>query len=145
MKRLTTILCSIAFMISGFVIFYAKPEPQNKIYALSPPTQLTIVRNALPLDLQLDLAKHDSIIYRTDTIVQHDTVQIVKYKTKYRAQKKHVEPDSLQPPVTLDTLYVPELKISIQMSKDVLMDTTLILIPDSNKCPKIQPLRTCGE
>lgn len=144
MKRLTTIMCSIAFMISGFLISFMKPEPQNEIHASSP-MQLTITRNALPLDLQLDLAKHDSIIHRIDTIVQHDTVQIVKYKTKYRAPKKTIEPDSLPSPVTKDTLYVPELRVFIQMSKDVLMDTTFVIKPDSNKCPNIQPLRECEE
>lgn len=104
-------------------------------------TLLTVPTTALPLDLQLDLAKRDSIRNRPDTVILHDTVRIVKYKIKYRAPKKPVEPDSLPTPAKPDTLFVPKLKISIQMSKDVLMDTTFTVIPDSVKCPHIQPLQ----
>lgn len=143
MKRFTTILCSIAFMISGFLISFMKSEPQNQLRAA--PSPLIVTRSALPLDLQLDLAKRDSVKTRVDTIVLHDTVQVVKYKTKYRAPKKVTEPDSLPAPVAPDTLCVSQLKIFIQMSKDVLMDTTFVIKPDSNGCPKIQPLRVCEE
>lgn len=88
----------------------------------------------MPLDLQLNMAKHDSVIIQKDTIIHHDTVQVVKYKTKYIERKKAVEPDSLQPAVK-DTLYVPELKIRIQMSEDVLMDTTITVKPENCKLP----------
>lgn len=121
-----------------------KTDSQNQLHAADSPP-IVITRGALPLDLQLDLAKHDPVVNRVDTIIRHDTVQVVRYKTKYRAQKKMVEPDSLPSSVTQDTLYVPELKIFIQMGKDVLMDTTFTRKPDSVKCPKIQPLRECEE
>lgn len=146
MRRFTTILCSIAFMIAGFIISFMKPpELQNQLHA-APVAPIVLSRGALPLDLQLDLAKHDSIQIRKDTIVLHDTVQVVKYKIKYRAPKKKVaEPDSLPAPAKPDTLSVPKLKILIQMSEDVLMDTTFTVVPDSVECPQIQPLRACEE
>lgn len=145
MKRFTTILCSIAFMIAGFMIAFMKPpEAHNQLHA-APVAPIVLSRSALPLDLQLDLAKHDSVKILRDTIVLHDTVRIVKYKTKYRTPKKAVEPDSLLSPAKPDTLSVPKLKILIQVSKDVLMDTTFTVIPDSVKCPQIQPLQERGE
>lgn len=144
MKRFTTVLCSIAFMIAGFMIAFMKTDQQNQLHAAENPP-IVITKGALPLDLQLDLEKHNPVVNRTDTIIQHDTVHVVKYKIKYRAQKKAVEPDSLPSSANQDTLFVPELKIFIQMGKDVLMDTTFVEKPDSNKCPKIQPLRECEE
>lgn len=145
MKRFTTILCSIAFMIAGFMISFMKPpEPQNQLHAATLPP-LTISRGALPLDLRLDLNKHDSVQIRRDTIILHDTVRVVKYKIKYRTPKKQVEPDSLPAPAKPDTLYVPRLKIFIQTSEDVLVDTTFAIIPDSSKCRTIQPLRAHEE
>lgn len=144
MKRFTTILCSIAFMISGFLISFMKTEPQNQLHAAQS-APIVLSRGALPLDLQLDLEKRDQNIDRKDTIILHDTVHVVKYKTRYRALKKTVEPDSLPSPAIKDTLYVPELRVLIQTSKDVLVDTTFVIKPDSNKCQKIQPLRECEE
>lgn len=121
-----------------------KTEPQNQLHAAQN-APIVLSKGALPLDLRLDLEKRDQNIDRKDTIILRDTVQIVKYKTKYRALKKTVEPDSLPSLVTKDTLYVPELRVLIQMSEDVLMDTTFVIKPDSNKCQKIQPLRECEE
>jgi hypothetical protein len=144
MKRFTTILLSVAFVVSGFMISFMKIDPQNQLHA-APIAPIVLSSRALPLDLQLDLAKYDSINSRVDTIIRHDTVRVVKYKTKYRAPKKAVEPDSLLAPAIKDTLYVPKLKIFIQMGKDVLMDTTFIRKPDSIECPKMQPLRECEE
>lgn len=143
MKRFTTIVCSLAFMIAGFMISFMKPStPQNQLHA-APLAPITISKSALPLDLQLDLAKHDSVETRRDTIVVHDTVHVVKYKIKYRTPKKVVEPDSLPAPAKPDTLSVPKLKILIQVGEDVLTDTTFTVIPDSVKCPQIQPLQEC--
>lgn len=143
MKRLTTILCALAFMVSGILLTNMTVPQQNQLYAAQPP--IIIQRSTLPLDLQLDLAKHDSENNRTDTIIQHDTVHVVKYKIKYRAPKKTVEPDSLSPVVAPDTSNVSMLNILIRMSEDVLMDTTIIVKPVNDSCPKIQPLRECKE
>jgi len=137
-------MCSLAFMISGFLISFMKADPQNQLYAAET-TPIVLSRGALPLDLQLDLEKKDRIVEKTDTVILRDTVQVVKYKTKHRAQKKSVEPDSLLTPAKPDTLYVPELRILIQVSEDVLMDSTFVIKRVGNKCPVIQPLRECKE
>lgn len=121
-----------------------KTEPQNQLYAAQT-TPIVLSRGALPLDFQLNLEKEDRIVEKTDTVILHDTVQVVKYKTKYRAQKKSVDPDSLPTPVKPDTLYVPELRILIQMSEDVLMDSTFVIKRVNNECQVIQPLRECKE
>ena len=131
-------------MISGFLISFMKSDPQNQLYAAQQPP-IVLTRSALPLDLQLDLEKKDKVVEKTDTVILHDTVQVVKYKTKYRAQKKLTEPDSLLTPAKPDTLYVPELRILIQMSEDVLMDSTFTIKRVSSECPEIQPLRECKE
>lgn len=144
MRRFTTIMCSLAFMISGFLISFMKSNNQNQLHAAQS-TPIILSRGALPLDFQLNLEKKDRIVEKTDTVILHDTVQVVKYKTKYRAQKKLVEPDSLLAPAKPDTLYVPELRILIQMSEDVLMDSTFIIRRVGNGCPVIQPLREYKE
>lgn len=131
------------FLIAGIILSNIQGQKQNQLHAASPP--ITVLKTELPLDLQLDLAKHDSTLHRIDTIIQHDTVHVVKYKIKYRAPKKSVEPDSLPTPAITDTLCVPELKVRIQMGKDVLMDSVLLVNPELLKYPKIQPLQESEE
>ena len=142
MKRFATILCSAMFLIAGILLSNIEGQKQNQLHA-SPP--ITVIKTELPLDLQLDLAKRDSSLHRIDTVIQHDTVHIVKYKIKYRAPKKSIEPDSLPTSATSDTLCVPELKVRIQMGEDVLMDSVLLVNPELLKHPKIQPLQESEE
>ena len=144
MRKLTTILCSMAFMISGFLITFMKSEPQNQLHA-APVAPLFITKEALPLDLQSGLAKNDKSIVPKDTVILRDTVHVVKYRTKYRAPKKMVRPDSIPSPARSDTLYVPELRVIIQTSKDVLVDTTFTIKPVNSGCPELQPLRASEE
>lgn len=128
MKRFTTIICSVLFMLAGYFVASREPSHSNMIYAADyspPPVKIGV--NDLPLDLQLDLTRTDTV-RDTVTIIHHDTVQVVKYKTKYRTHKPSVEPDTLlaQPK---DTLYVPSLKVKMQMGEKELMDTIITLGP----------------
>lgn len=129
MKRLTTIICSLAFMVAGiFIMYNGKTASHKQLHAATPPP----VATPLPLDLQLDIAKRfnkgPEVIRDTITVVHHDTVPVVKYKVKYRAPKKSVEPDTL-PTQIHDTLYVPSLKVKMQMGEKELMDTIITLGP----------------
>lgn len=116
-------------MLAGvFIVFHGKDASYKKLHAenlRNPPAEI-------PLDLQLDIAKRfntdPEVIRDTITVVRHDTVHTVKYKTKYRAPKKSVEPDTL-PTQVIDTLCVPSLKIKMQMGEKELMDTIITLGP----------------
>lgn len=90
MKRLTTVILAIAFMIAGVsAAFMDFSPPGNKtLMAATLPQQPLVWNNngAMPLDLQLDLDKRLSreaptvIESRTDTVY----VDKVKWKTRYR-------------------------------------------------------------
>lgn len=115
-------------MLAGiFIVSNGSPPKYKQLHAES------VQPTALPLDLQLDIAKRfntaPEVIRDTITVVRHDTVHTVKYKTKYRVPKKSVEPDTL-PKQAIDTLYVPSLKIKMQMGEKELMDTIITLGPD---------------
>lgn len=89
MKRLATILCSLAFMVSGIVLAMTenKNPPGGSYKALyASPTDL-------PVDVQLDLLRSRV----KDTIVIHDTVQVNNIK--------YVRVSA--PESTTDTLYLP--------------------------------------
>ena len=109
---------------SGYKDLHAEP-------ARATPFQVT---PQLPLDIQLDMLKRANeviepeMIHDTVTVVRHDTVHTVKYKVKYRTPKKSVEPDTL-PTQMKDTLYVPSLKVKMQMGEKELMDTIITLGP----------------
>ena len=116
------------FLLAGYFVASKVPHEQNTMYAASrTPPVTTIGVESLPLDLRLDLNKQDTV-RDTVTIVHHDTVHVVKYKTKRRTKKRLVEPDTL-PAQKKDTLYVPSLKIKMQMGKKELMDTIITLGP----------------
>lgn len=121
-------------MIAG--IFIASKEyPKHgykDLYAAPAPRATPSLMTQLPLDVQLDMLKRANEVHETThdtiTIVRHDTVHTVKYKTKYRVPKKSVEPDTL-PKQAIDTLYVPSLKVKMQMGEKELMDTIITLGP----------------
>lgn len=102
MRRLTTILCSIAFMVCGISLAITTKSPPISDYkALNAATMsnmpvLDYSNVQLPLDMQLDQAKKD-----TDTvyITKTDTVKIPVTKVK---RKKVYVPN---PIVKRDTIY----------------------------------------
>lgn len=78
MKNVTTILCSIAFLVAGWLLATEESEGSfefNKHQTLSAATmpQSNVV-SMLPLDVQLDLGKRTQL---TDTVgKQHDTIYV---------------------------------------------------------------------
>lgn len=90
MKKLTTIICVVAFMIAGISVAfmdYSPPGAKTMNAAIVPALQWD-VRGKMPLDLQLDLdkklSKEASI---KDSVHIRDSVRIiekVKWKTRYK-------------------------------------------------------------
>ena len=75
MKQVTTILCSIAFMLAGFFLASAEHSEMlgfNKHQTLSAATISQSQVSMLPLDVQLDLGKKtqltDSVVTKRDTV-----------------------------------------------------------------------------
>lgn len=94
MKKLTTILCAICFMIGGISLAIHDHEVRktNEIMA-SPPGQLVwnVPKRNIPLDLQLDLEKrqlNESPV--KDSVNIRDSVNYI-YKVKYIYKKKERE------------------------------------------------------
>ena len=77
MKNVTTILCSIAFLIAGWLLATEESEGSfefNKHQTLSAATMPKRMVSMLPLDVQLDLGKRTQV---TDAVEkQHDTVYV---------------------------------------------------------------------
>lgn len=83
MKKITTILCSLAFMISGIMMAWQEVNPvvvtpTQDVAAATPIYIPTFNPTQLPLDVQMSLG----IAQSKDTvrIVEHDTVQVTKIK-----------------------------------------------------------------
>ncbi len=124
MKRLTTVILAVAFMIAGVAAaFMDFSPPGNKTMMAATIPQPVLQWNTngkLPLDLQLDLDKrlsHESCT--VDTIRMTDTVYVdkIKWKTRYKLRTNRTEernmgthpaavtPDSMPPvPVITRTL-----------------------------------------
>ena len=90
MKRLTTMVCAICFMIAGvsLAIYNRSSYQQNEIMA-SPPGQLmwNIPKGNIPLDLQLSLEKRQESVSPKDSINIVDSVrwiEKVRWKTRYK-------------------------------------------------------------
>ena len=115
MKRFTTVLCCIMLMVAGagLAISNLKSLPQNTIAAATPyyrPTPV-IVGNTLPLDIQRDLNKKDSLSRATskDSINIIDSVRWVtktRWKTRYRDEARitHHDTGNEMAAVTPDSL-----------------------------------------
>mgnify|MGYP006935955646 CR=1 FL=1 len=93
MKRITTIICCIAFMFAGISAAFMDFNPvSNKtmMAATVPPSALQwdVTNNRLPLDLQLDLDKrlsHETPIKDSINIVDSVRwVEKVRWKTRYK-------------------------------------------------------------
>lgn len=90
MKRLTTIILAVAFMIAGVsAAFMDYNPPSNKtMMAATIPEPLQWNTNGLmPLDLQLDLDKrlsHETPTVEPERIVDTVYVDKIKWKTRYK-------------------------------------------------------------
>jgi hypothetical protein len=90
MKRLTTIILAVAFMIAGVsAAFMDYNPPSNKtMMAATIPEPLQWNTNGLmPLDLQLDLDKrlsHETPTVEPERIVDTIYVDKIKWKTRYK-------------------------------------------------------------
>lgn len=88
MKRLTTIICCVVFMIAGVAIAWDDFKMPGNQNAIAQPVLPTVIPGRMPLDLQLDLDKklsHESSI--KDSIRIRDSVRItdkVRWKTRYK-------------------------------------------------------------
>ena len=88
MKRLTTIVCSICFMIAGIALAIYEPDTHGNELQASPLVQWNIPKgNVMPLDLQLDLEKRQNHASPKDSINIVDSVRWVekiRWKTRYK-------------------------------------------------------------
>lgn len=132
MKRMTSILCSIAFMVGGFLISLNndafKIISNAKTARAAPPMEIQ-----LPRDLLLGHTNNVGTKIFRDTIreiipleIRHDTVQVVKYKTKWRT-KRVIVPDTVsrQALKDIDTLYVSKPVIIAPVVKEEAKDTII--------------------
>ena len=125
MRKLTTILCSMAFMISGIVLANAvsKSDTTNGVTA----NAATISTMQLPVDLQLnELAQKES---KKDTVTLRDTV--------YVKQPKSIEVN-VPCRVKTKTVHVPVLYIATRT--DVKEDT---VSNTNNALYKVQSIGKC--
>lgn len=113
MKRLTTIILAVAFMIAGVsAAFMDYNPPSNKtMMAATIPEPLQWNTNGLmPLDLQLDLDKrlsHETPTVEPERIVDTVYVDKIKWKTRYKtvaARTTAREVGEHMPAVTPDSM-----------------------------------------
>lgn len=124
MKRLTTVILAIAFMIAGVAAaFMDFNPPGNKtmMAATIPQSPLQWNTNGkLPLDLQLDLDKrlsHEACTPEVERVTDTVYVEKIKWKTRYKSRANRTEdreigihpaavtPDSMPPvPIVTRTL-----------------------------------------
>ena len=130
MKQLSTIICSLLFVIAGAITIGMKskstPILPGAMPAYAKPQPFSLNELNLPLDVQLDLNKRT----KTDTIyVDTSRVDTVyKYKTKIR---KVAVPEVVK---ETDTLYVPVFYLATPLEEKV-ESTEIIVVqgvqPDS--------------
>lgn len=112
MRKLTTILCSIAFALSGIClakITTAKSSTSSQVMAATMPN-INLNDIKLPKDLTLDLQQQDSI----RSPGKPDTVYIEKPAVKTKKSKKVRTPRR----VKTKTVHVPVLYIVTCMDKE---------------------------
>lgn len=119
MKRLTTIILAVAFMIAGVsAAFMDYNPPSNKtMMAATIPEPLQWNTNGLmPLDLQLDLDKrlsHETPAVEPERIVDTVYVDKIKWKTRYKTVAARTiarEVGEHMPAVTPDSMpHVPTI------------------------------------
>lgn len=89
MKRLTTILCCMMFMVSGvFIALQNFSWPGHQTVNAQPPPLQWAVHGKLPLDLQLDLDKrlstNESPNIRDSVVLRDSVVTKIHWKTRYK-------------------------------------------------------------
>lgn len=89
MKKLTTVLCCMMFMVSGiFLAVKDIPWPGHQTINAQPPPLTWAVNGKLPLDLQLDLEKRQSTneapSIRDSVVLRDSVVTKVRWKTRYK-------------------------------------------------------------
>lgn len=102
MKRFTTILCSVCFMMCGAFLALSQQDlqPPGANTAQAAPTVLPVL-NKLPLEVQLSSDKR-----QTDTVMIHDTVQVTNTVYK-RVPKLKCITDTLVLPMLMPGPPVP--------------------------------------
>ena len=112
-KKLTTIICCIAFAIGGYYI--SSTNNANILNAKAVYAANTPVVMQYPKDLLLGHRNDVGLKVVRDTIrdtipleVRHDTVTTVKYKTKIKWRTRNHIPDTIasQAKKDVDTLYI---------------------------------------
>lgn len=133
MKKITAIVCSIAFMLGGYFIsltnnaFKIVSDAKTAHAATAPSF---VVPMQYPRDLLLGHNNNVGTTILRDTIhdtipleIRHDTVPIVKYKTKWRT-KEVIVPDTISRQAPIDTLYVSKPVILMPAVKEEAVDST---------------------
>lgn len=130
MKKMTTIVCSIAFLVMGYLVSLNN-NAFNIVSDYKTARAAPVITPAqLPRDLLLGHINNVGTTILRDTIhdtipleIQHDTVRVVKYKTKWRT-KRVIVPDTITRQAPVDTLYVSKPAIIIPVVKEEAKDTT---------------------
>lgn len=112
MRKFTTTICCLAFMISGIMLAISNNEKLETARTISAATipQLYVVDKAeLPLDFQLSQNStkeevKDTLKEVTDTVKPLPTPK--KVKSVSRRRPKNVEPDTIATQPRSDTIYV---------------------------------------
>lgn len=124
MKQVTTIICSLLFVIAGAMIINFKPTPQPYIFpgsmtAYAQPKIFNPDEIKLPLDVQLGLNKRTTTEttapIKRDTVYLHDTVSVTKTKFITKRQKVAV-PEVVE---VHDTLCVPVFFLATPLEYEV--------------------------
>ena len=145
MKRLTTIICSIAFAMLGIGLAIDNSSHQ-KTQTLSaaevlPYSYLPDVSNVqLPLDLQLSQAKN-----ATDTVFVTKTDTVIKQVTKVKWKKVHTpspmvektKPDTVM--VTAPVYYLIKCKENSEGN-----DVSIFETQEINDCERLNEILNCG-
>ena len=119
MKRLTTIILAVAFMIAGVsaaFMDYNPPSNKTMMAATIPEPLQWNTKGLMPLDLQLDLDKrlsHETPTVEPERIVDTVYVDKVRWKTRYKtvaARTTAREVGEHMPAVTPDSMpHVPTI------------------------------------
>lgn len=133
MKQLTTILCSLAFVVAGAMTIGLKPSVEPCIFpgnmtTYAQPKLFNPDLLKLPLTPQLTLDER-TLETRTDTVRMRDTVYVDKPKYIYK-QQKVVVPEVVE---KHDTLCVPIFFIATPLEYEV-ESTELITIDEVQDC-----------
>lgn len=133
MNKITSILCSIAFMISGIMLAKRSADPSpgigyKEMSAATPinyqiPSGNKLEYPTLPQDLLLDLAKKQGLNETAQTTVGVDsaTVDSLKQRIVYLEQKRQVtkvkwrQAPAPDPIVHTDTIQVPVYYLATQV------------------------------